>query len=118
MLPMRHTPLQLGGWLTPVLACVELTQCIVQAVPLSSKKQQSLAKSGESPAALLQLPHFGHEQLKKLTRKKVKALAGKQWCLARRGCVGLLFGALNRRAWARELAVCHLDTMKKLILKR
>ncbi len=67
---------QVGGWLTPVLGCLEMTQCVVQAVPLGSKKATPLSKAGESAAALLQLPHFDHGVLKQLARKKVKTLAG------------------------------------------
>lgn len=49
-----------------------------QAVPLESKKAAHVGKSAESPAALLQLPHFDKETLRRLTRKKVKALPGEQ----------------------------------------
>ncbi|PSC67052.1 dnaJ ERDJ2A [Micractinium conductrix] len=62
------------GWLTPTVGCIELMQCMVQAVPLESKKAAHVGKSAESPAALLQLPHFDKETLRRLTRKKVKAL--------------------------------------------
>lgn len=37
---------------------------------------RAAGKSGESPSALLQLPHFDGDVLKKLARKKVKTLAG------------------------------------------
>lgn len=62
------------GWMTPAIGCIELMQCIVQAVPLSSKKAAHVGKSNESAAALLQLPHFNNEVLRKLARKKVKML--------------------------------------------
>lgn len=62
------------GWMTPAVGCIELMQCIVQAVPLSSKKAAHVGKSNESAAALLQLPHFDNEVLRKLARKKVKLL--------------------------------------------
>jgi hypothetical protein len=47
---------------------------LLQAVPPSSKK--NVSKSNESAAALLQLPHFDNEVLRKLARKKVKMLPG------------------------------------------
>lgn len=62
------------GWLTPAVGCIELMQCMVQAVPLASKKAAHVGKSGESAAALLQLPHFDGELLRRLARKKVKTL--------------------------------------------
>jgi len=45
-------------------------------VPLAAKKAAHVGKSAESPAALLQLPHFDADVLRKLARKKVKALPG------------------------------------------
>lgn len=62
------------GWLTPAVGCIELMQCTVQAVPLAAKKAVSVGKSMETPAALLQLPHFDSEVLRQLTRKKIKVL--------------------------------------------
>ncbi|PSC67006.1 dnaJ ERDJ2A, partial [Micractinium conductrix] len=70
----KGQPLPGYGWLTPTVGCIELMQCMVQAVPLESKKAAHVGKSAESPAALLQLPHFDKETLRRLTRKKVKAL--------------------------------------------
>lgn len=49
----------------------------MQAVPLGAKKAASVGKSSETPAALLQLPHFDGEVLRQLARKKVKTMAGK-----------------------------------------
>jgi hypothetical protein len=46
-------------------------------VPLGAKKSAHVGKSGESAAALLQLPHLDAEALKRLARKKVKTLPGK-----------------------------------------
>lgn len=51
-------------------------------------------KSGESPAALLQLPHFDNDVLKKLARKKVKTLTGAfiQSRFFTLGLIGFAFG--------------------------
>lgn len=49
---------------------------LLQAVPIAAKKAAHVGKSCESLAALLQLPHFDGEVLRKLARKKVKALPG------------------------------------------
>lgn len=35
---------QIGGWLTPILGCIEMTQCLVQAVPLGAKKQSPISE--------------------------------------------------------------------------
>lgn len=53
-----------------------MMQCMVQAVPLAAKRTASVGKSAESPAALLQLPHFDGEVLRQLARRKVKTLPG------------------------------------------
>ncbi|KAL7107032.1 hypothetical protein ACP275_06G028400 [Erythranthe tilingii] len=58
------------GWLRPAVGVVELSQCIVQAVPLSARK--STAGSTEGIAPFLQLPHFNDDIVKKITRKKVR----------------------------------------------
>ncbi|XP_078447972.1 dnaJ / Sec63 Brl domains-containing protein [Wolffia australiana] len=64
------------GWLRPAIGVVELSQSIIQAVPLSARKV-----SGGSPegiACFLQLPHFSDAIVKKLARKKVRTLADLQ----------------------------------------
>ncbi|CAN8274320.1 unnamed protein product [Cochlearia groenlandica] len=50
------------GWLSPALGVMELSQCIVQAVPISAKKSSS-----ETVAPFLQLPHFNDSIVKKIT---------------------------------------------------
>ncbi|XP_071701745.1 dnaJ protein ERDJ2A-like [Rutidosis leptorrhynchoides] len=58
------------GWLRPAIGVVELSQCIIQAVPLSARKP--VGGSVEGIAPFLQLPHFSETVLKKLARKKVR----------------------------------------------
>ncbi|KAL0299590.1 UNVERIFIED_CONTAM: DnaJ protein ERDJ2A [Sesamum radiatum] len=53
------------GWLRPAVGIVELSQCIVQAVPLSARKAEGIAP-------FLQLPHFSDDIIKKISRKKVR----------------------------------------------
>ncbi|CAA7033728.1 unnamed protein product [Microthlaspi erraticum] len=49
------------GWLSPALGVMELSQCIVQAVPLSARKS-----SPEGTAPFLQLPHFNDSIAQKI----------------------------------------------------
>ncbi|KAG2712720.1 hypothetical protein I3843_04G130000 [Carya illinoinensis] len=58
------------GWLRPAIGVVELSQCIIQAVPLSSRK--AIGGSSEGIAPFLQLPHFSEAVIKKIARKKVR----------------------------------------------
>ncbi|KAK7354553.1 hypothetical protein VNO80_20018 [Phaseolus coccineus] len=58
------------GWLRPAIGVVELSQCIVQAVPLSARK--STGGSPEGVAPFLQLPHVSETIIKKVARKKVR----------------------------------------------
>ncbi|XP_050263021.1 dnaJ protein ERDJ2A-like [Quercus robur] len=58
------------GWLRPAIGVVELSQCIIQAVPLSARK--SIGGSAEGIAPFLQLPHFTEAVIKKIARKKVR----------------------------------------------
>lgn len=64
------------GWLRPALGVMELSQSIVQAVPLSARKvAERNANPGvltEGIAPFLQLPHFSEAVVKKLARKKVR----------------------------------------------
>ncbi|KAH9322269.1 hypothetical protein KI387_016908, partial [Taxus chinensis] len=66
------------GWLRPALGVMELSQSIVQAVPLSARKvTERNANAGgltEGIAPFLQLPHFSDAVVKKLGRKKVRIL--------------------------------------------
>ncbi|CAH8275891.1 unnamed protein product [Arabidopsis lyrata] len=55
------------GWLRPALGVMELSQCIVQAVPLSARKSSS-----EDIAPFLQLPHF-NESIAKSIALQVKS---------------------------------------------
>ncbi|KAF3432924.1 hypothetical protein FNV43_RR24026 [Rhamnella rubrinervis] len=58
------------GWLRPAVGVVELSQCIIQAVPLSTRK--ATGGSSEGIAPFLQLPHFSEAVVKKIARKKVR----------------------------------------------
>ncbi|KAL5567881.1 hypothetical protein UlMin_024456 [Ulmus minor] len=58
------------GWLRPAIGVVELSQCIIQAVPLSAKKTSGGSSEGIAP--FLQLPHFSEAVVKKIARKKVR----------------------------------------------
>ncbi|XP_038887677.1 dnaJ protein ERDJ2A-like [Benincasa hispida] len=59
------------GWLRPATGVIELTQCVIQAVPLSTRK--ATGGSSEGIAPFLQLPHFSEAVVKKIARKKVRA---------------------------------------------
>ncbi|KAL1205359.1 DnaJ protein ERDJ2B [Cardamine amara subsp. amara] len=52
------------GWLSPALGVMELSQCIVQAVPLSARKSSS-----EGIAPFFQLPHFNDSIIQKIALK-------------------------------------------------
>ncbi|KAJ6846361.1 dnaJ protein ERDJ2-like [Iris pallida] len=58
------------GWLRPAVGVVELSQCIIQAVPLSARKVTG--GNSEGIASFLQLPHFSESTVKKIGRKKVR----------------------------------------------
>ncbi|KAB2598692.1 translocation protein SEC63-like protein [Pyrus ussuriensis x Pyrus communis] len=58
------------GWLRPAIGVVELSQCIIQAVPLSARK--AIGGSSEGIAPFLQLPHFSEAVVKKIARKKLR----------------------------------------------
>ncbi|RZC57201.1 hypothetical protein C5167_004510 [Papaver somniferum] len=58
------------GWLRPAIGVVELSQSIIQAVPLSARKATG---SGDGNAPFLQLPHFSEAVIKKIARKKVRS---------------------------------------------
>ncbi|XP_061997214.1 dnaJ protein ERDJ2A-like [Rosa rugosa] len=58
------------GWLRPAIGVVELSQCIIQAVPLSARK--AIGGSSEGIAPFLQLPHFSEVVVKKIARKKLR----------------------------------------------
>lgn len=63
------------GWLAPAVGTVEMMQCVVQAVSIEEKKKQTgPGKSAEGVAALLQLPHFDAERVRKLQKRKIKSL--------------------------------------------
>ncbi|KAG5617105.1 hypothetical protein H5410_016929 [Solanum commersonii] len=59
------------GWLRPAIGIVELSQCIIQAVPLSARKAGS--GSSDGVASLLQLPHFSDAVITRIA-KKVRTL--------------------------------------------
>ncbi|OIV97331.1 hypothetical protein TanjilG_07083 [Lupinus angustifolius] len=58
------------GWLRPAIGVVELSQCIIQAVPLSARKSTGGLPDGSAP--FLQLPHINESVIKKVARKKVR----------------------------------------------
>ncbi|KAI0530811.1 hypothetical protein KFK09_000359 [Dendrobium nobile] len=66
---LPRTPLG-HGWLRPAIGVVDLSQSIVQAVPLSARKAGG--GNSEGIAAFLQLPHFSETVFKKIARKKVR----------------------------------------------
>ncbi|VAH31375.1 unnamed protein product [Triticum turgidum subsp. durum] len=59
------------GWLRPAIGVVELSQSIIQAVPLSARKAGGGNSEGIAP--FLQLPHFTEATVKKIARKKIRA---------------------------------------------
>ncbi|KAM0833226.1 hypothetical protein ACQ4PT_064394 [Festuca glaucescens] len=59
------------GWLRPAIGVVELSQSIIQAVPLSARKAGGGNSEGIAP--FLQLPHFSEATVKKIARKKIRA---------------------------------------------
>ncbi|XP_019707516.1 dnaJ protein ERDJ2 isoform X2 [Elaeis guineensis] len=58
------------GWLRPAIGVVELSQSIIQAVPLGARK--AAGGNSEGIAPFLQLPHFSEGIVKKIARKKVR----------------------------------------------
>ncbi|XP_054781623.1 dnaJ protein ERDJ2A-like [Prosopis cineraria] len=58
------------GWLRPAIGVVELSQSIIQAVPLSARKATGGFPEGMAP--FLQLPHISETIIKKVARKKVR----------------------------------------------
>ncbi|KAF9591516.1 hypothetical protein IFM89_004570 [Coptis chinensis] len=69
MAVVPRTP-QGHGWLRPAIGIVELSQSVIQAVPLSARKGSGGSTEGSAP--FLQLPHFSEVILKKIARKKVR----------------------------------------------
>ncbi|KAL5215906.1 hypothetical protein ABZP36_007307 [Zizania latifolia] len=59
------------GWLRPAIGVIELSQNIIQAVPLSARKAGGGNSEGIAP--FLQLPHFTEATVKKIARKKIRA---------------------------------------------
>ncbi|EFJ44468.1 molecular chaperone [Volvox carteri f. nagariensis] len=65
------------GWMTPTVAIVEMMQCVSQALSVSARKPAGGASAKASAnadgmAALLQLPHFNLDVLKKLKKRRVQ----------------------------------------------
>lgn len=59
------------GWLRPATGAIELSQCIIQAVPLSARKAIGASTDGIAP--FLQLPHFTDAVVEKIARKKIRS---------------------------------------------
>ncbi|CAH9053834.1 unnamed protein product [Cuscuta epithymum] len=58
------------GWLRPAVGVVELSQCIVQGIPLSARKATRGGSGGaEGVASFLQLPHFSDAVIEKIVQK-------------------------------------------------
>ncbi|KAF5184239.1 Dnaj protein erdj2 [Thalictrum thalictroides] len=70
MAVIPRTP-QGHGWLRPAIGVVELSQSIIQAVPLSARKASGGSTEGIAP--FLQLPHFSEAIVKKIARKRVRS---------------------------------------------
>ncbi|KAL5991055.1 DnaJ protein erdj2a [Asimina triloba] len=66
MAVIQRTP-QGHGWLRPAIGVVELSQSVIQAVPLSARKASGGFSEGIAP--FLQLPHFSEAIVKKIGRK-------------------------------------------------
>ncbi|KAG2485811.1 hypothetical protein HYH03_015521 [Edaphochlamys debaryana] len=66
------------GWMTPAVAIVEMMQCMAQALSVSARKPVtgSAAKAGaaDALAALLQLPQFDSDVLKKLKKQRIQSI--------------------------------------------
>ncbi|KAF9597256.1 hypothetical protein IFM89_016397 [Coptis chinensis] len=69
MAVIPRTP-QGHGWLRPAVGVVELSQSIIQAVPLGARKASGASTEGTAP--FLQLPHFSEAIVKKIARKRVR----------------------------------------------
>ncbi|KAJ1270299.1 hypothetical protein BS78_06G043200 [Paspalum vaginatum] len=59
------------GWLRPAIGVIELSQNIIQAVPLGARKATGGNTEGIAP--FLQLPYFTEAIVKKIARKKIRA---------------------------------------------
>jgi translocation protein SEC63 len=59
------------GWLRPAQGVMEVSQGLVQAIPLSARKA---AEKAPAVAELLQLPHCSEQLAKRLGRKRVRSL--------------------------------------------
>lgn len=62
--------------MTPAIACVEMMQCLAQAMPVSVRKGGG--KMGDALAPLLQLPGVDQEVIKRLRKRKINSLADLQ----------------------------------------
>ncbi|GIL50242.1 hypothetical protein Vafri_6471 [Volvox africanus] len=67
------------GWMTPAVAIVEMMQCVSQALSVSARKptgsaSAKAAANADGMAALMQLPHFNLDVLKKLKKRRVQTI--------------------------------------------
>ena len=60
---------------TPSLACVEMMQCVAQALPVSARKASG-GKGSDTLAPLLALPHFDQDVVKRLRKQRVNSIKG------------------------------------------
>ncbi|KAK9829144.1 hypothetical protein WJX72_004149 [[Myrmecia] bisecta] len=63
------------GWLAPLVGCVEMMQCLMQAVNISTRKTVPLKVGAENAVPLMQLPHFDQDLIKRLGRRRVRSFA-------------------------------------------
>lgn len=66
---------------TPTIGAIQLSQCVIQAVPISTRKQQSTGKRDtvDGIAALMQLPGMNGDIARQMQRKKIRSLNGKEF---------------------------------------
>ncbi|KAM3386416.1 hypothetical protein ACQJBY_009792 [Aegilops geniculata] len=100
------------GWLRPAIGVVELSQSIIQAVPLSARKAGGGNSEGIAP--FLQLPHFTEATVKKIARKKVRAF--QELCdmseVERATLLTQVAGLSEEEAWDVELVLEMIPTVE------
>ncbi|GMH41560.1 hypothetical protein BSKO_09470 [Bryopsis sp. KO-2023] len=62
------------GWLTPTIGAIQMSQCVVQAVPIASRKQTTRRDHADGYAALLQLPGMNTDLLRQMQKKRIQSL--------------------------------------------
>jgi hypothetical protein len=92
------------GWASPAIAAVETMQCLAQCISPAYRRCAPSTKGGGigDAAPLLQLPHFGVEQLRALRRAKPRGIAGAG---GSSGALAVAFGAAGGAAGAADATV-------------